>query len=132
MPNRVNIGVGVVKGSSRRAPPDYRRAHVGFMTLLDILPSLGHAAPPRFDPATWPITAHPDEEGRLCVGGVALADIADEFDTPAYVIAGLVGVLVIAGIIMFIMRRRKRTSATRIESANEPMSVGPREQRRTD
>ncbi len=86
MPNRVNIGVGVVKGSSRRAPPDYRRAHVGFMTLLDILPSLGHAAPPRFDPATWPITAHPDEEGRLCVGGVALADIADEFDTPAYVI----------------------------------------------
>lgn len=56
------------------------------MTLLDILPSLGHAAPPRFDPAIWPVTAHPDEEGRLCVGGVALADIADEFDTPAYVI----------------------------------------------
>jgi diaminopimelate decarboxylase len=56
------------------------------MTLLDILPSLGHAAPPRFDPAIWPITAHPDEEGRLCVGGVALADIADEFGTPAYVI----------------------------------------------
>jgi diaminopimelate decarboxylase len=85
-PNRVNIGVGVVKGSSRRAPPDYRRAHVGFMTLLDIVPSLGHAAPPRFDPAIWPITAHPDEEGRLCVGGVPLADIADEFDTPVYVI----------------------------------------------
>ena len=56
------------------------------MTLLDILPSLGHAAPPRFDPAIWPITAHPDEEGRLCVGGVSLADIADEFGTPAYVI----------------------------------------------
>ena len=53
-------------------------------------------------------------------------------NTPAYVIAGLVGVLVIAGIIVFIVRRRKRTSATRIESANEPMSVGPREQRRTD
>ncbi|OBC01153.1 diaminopimelate decarboxylase [Mycobacterium sp. 852002-40037_SCH5390672] len=56
------------------------------MTLLDLLPSLGHAAPPRFDPAIWPITAHPDEEGRLCVGGVLLADIADEFHTPAYVI----------------------------------------------
>ncbi|OCB21164.1 diaminopimelate decarboxylase [Mycobacterium intracellulare] len=56
------------------------------MTLLDILPSLGHAAPPRFDPAIWPLTAHPDEEGRLCVGGMALADIADEFNTPAYVI----------------------------------------------
>jgi diaminopimelate decarboxylase len=56
------------------------------MTLLDILPSLGQAAPPRFDPAIWPITTHPDEEGRLCVGGVPLADIADEFHTPAYVI----------------------------------------------
>jgi diaminopimelate decarboxylase len=56
------------------------------MTLLDILPSLGQAAPPRFDPAIWPISAHPDEEGRLCVGGVPLADIADEFGTPAYVI----------------------------------------------
>lgn len=56
------------------------------MTLLDILPSLGHAAPPRFDPAIWPVTAHPDEEGRLCVGGVPLADIADEFGTPTYVI----------------------------------------------
>ncbi len=54
------------------------------MTLLDILPSLGQAAPPRFDPAIWPVTAHPDEEGRLCVGGVPLADIADEFHTPAY------------------------------------------------
>ena len=29
---------------------------------------------------------HSDEEGRLCVGGVPLADIADEFHTPAYVI----------------------------------------------
>ena len=56
------------------------------MTLLDILPSLGRAAPPRFDPAIWPTTTHADEEGRLCVGGVPLADIADEFGTPAYVI----------------------------------------------
>ncbi|MEB4211160.1 diaminopimelate decarboxylase [Mycobacterium sp. 94-17] len=56
------------------------------MTLLDILPSLGQAVPPRFDPAIWPITTHPDDEGRLCVGGVPLADIADEFHTPAYVI----------------------------------------------
>ncbi len=56
------------------------------MTLLDILPSLGQAAPARFDPAIWPVTARPDEEGRLCVGGVPLADIADEFHTPAYVI----------------------------------------------
>ncbi|OMC45301.1 diaminopimelate decarboxylase [Mycobacterium sp. IS-1264] len=56
------------------------------MTLIDILPSLGQAAPVRFDPAIWPVTTRSDEEGRLCVGGVALTDIADEFHTPAYVI----------------------------------------------
>jgi len=56
------------------------------MTLLDILPSLGRAAPQRFDPAIWPVTTHSDESGRLCVGGVPLSDIADEFHTPAYVI----------------------------------------------
>lgn len=56
------------------------------MTLLDMLPSIGHAAPRRFDPAIWPATARSDEEGRLCVGDVPLTDIADEFGTPAYVI----------------------------------------------
>jgi diaminopimelate decarboxylase len=56
------------------------------MTLLDILPSLGHAAKPRFDHAIWPLTTHSDEEGRLCIGGLPLADIADEFHTPTYVI----------------------------------------------
>ena len=56
------------------------------MTLLDILPSLGQAAPRRFDAAIWPATMHSDEEGRLCLGDVPLADIADEFHTPTYVI----------------------------------------------
>jgi diaminopimelate decarboxylase len=56
------------------------------MTLPDILPSLGYAAPPRFHPAIWPLTTHSDEEGRLCVGDVALTDVADEFGTPAFVI----------------------------------------------
>jgi diaminopimelate decarboxylase len=56
------------------------------MTLLDILPSLGKAAPVRFDPAIWPATTTSDEEGRLCIGGVPLNDIADEFHTPTYVI----------------------------------------------
>ena len=55
-------------------------------TLPDILPSIGHAAPPRFHPAIWPLTAHSDDDGRLCIGEVALTDIADEFGTPAYVI----------------------------------------------
>src|SRR3984893_10254549 len=56
------------------------------MTLLDMLPSVGRAARPRLDPAIWPATTHSDEDGRLCVGGVALTDIADEFHTPTYVI----------------------------------------------
>lgn len=56
------------------------------MTLLEILPSIGKAAPLRFDPAIWPVTACSDEDGRLCVGDVPLTDIADEFRTPTYVI----------------------------------------------
>jgi diaminopimelate decarboxylase len=56
------------------------------MTLLDILPSLRTAVRPRLDPTLWPHTTHADEAGRLTVGGLALADIADEVGTPAYVI----------------------------------------------
>ncbi|MDT5346819.1 MAG: diaminopimelate decarboxylase [Mycobacterium sp.] len=56
------------------------------MTLLDMLPSIGKAAPRRFDPAIWPMTACSDEGGRLCLGDVPLTDIADEFGTPTYVI----------------------------------------------
>jgi diaminopimelate decarboxylase len=56
------------------------------MTLPDVLPSIGYAAPPRFHPAIWPLTTHSDDEGRLCIGEVSLTDIADEFRTPTYVI----------------------------------------------
>ncbi len=56
------------------------------MTLLDMLPSIGRAAPRRLDPAIWPVTTHSDEEGRLCIGDIPLSDIADEFHTPTYVI----------------------------------------------
>lgn len=56
------------------------------MTLLDHLPSLRNAATPRIDPRIWPLTASVDDLGRLCVGDVALTDIADEFRTPAYVL----------------------------------------------
>jgi diaminopimelate decarboxylase len=55
-------------------------------TLPDILPSIGYAAPPRFHPAIWPLTAHSDDDGRLCIGEVSLTDVADEFGTPTYVI----------------------------------------------
>ncbi|KAA1250866.1 diaminopimelate decarboxylase [Mycobacterium simiae] len=56
------------------------------MTLLDLLPSIGQAAPRRFDPAIWPATTSSDRDGRLCIGDVPLTDIADEFGTPVYVI----------------------------------------------
>ncbi len=56
------------------------------MTLLDHLPSLRNAATPRIDPRIWPLTTSVDDLGRLCVGGVPLTDLADEFRTPAYVL----------------------------------------------
>jgi diaminopimelate decarboxylase len=56
------------------------------MTLLDHLPSLRQAAATRIDPRIWPVTGAVDDLGRLCVGGVALTEIADEFGTPAYVL----------------------------------------------
>ena len=56
------------------------------MTLLDILPSLRSATRPRVDTTIWPLTTHVDELGRLCVGSVALTDVADQFGTPTYVL----------------------------------------------
>jgi diaminopimelate decarboxylase len=37
------------------------------MTLFEILPLLRQANP-RIDRAIWPLSAHVDELGRLCVG----------------------------------------------------------------
>jgi diaminopimelate decarboxylase len=56
------------------------------MTLFEIPPSLRHAVTPRIDRAIWPLTARVDELGRLCVGEMALTEVADQFGTPTYVI----------------------------------------------
>jgi diaminopimelate decarboxylase len=56
------------------------------MTLFELLPSLQHGFNPRLDRAIWPMSTHVDELGRLCVGGVATTEIADEFRTPTYVL----------------------------------------------
>jgi diaminopimelate decarboxylase len=56
------------------------------MTLLDILPSLRSVTRSRLDPAIWPITTRTDDLGRLCVGGIAVTEIADEFGTPTCVV----------------------------------------------
>jgi len=55
------------------------------MTLLDILPSLVARPPNGSIPRSGRHHAF-RRERRLCVGGVPLSDIADEFHTPAYVI----------------------------------------------
>jgi diaminopimelate decarboxylase len=56
------------------------------MTLSGLLPSLRHGLNQHLDRAIWPLSADIDELGRLCVGGVAVTDIAAEFGTPAYVV----------------------------------------------
>ncbi|MEV0063080.1 alanine racemase [Nocardia sp. NPDC050718] len=56
------------------------------MTLLDIFPSLRATTVPRLDPAVWPADTHYDQDGRITLGTVALADLADEFGTPVHVV----------------------------------------------
>jgi membrane protein DedA with SNARE-associated domain len=51
---------------------------------------------------------------------------------PAYVIAGLVALLVIAGIVMAIVRWRKRAAAHRTEPARRPEPASSSKQGRTD
>jgi diaminopimelate decarboxylase len=54
------------------------------MTLFEVVPSRRHA--PHIDRAVWPLTTNVDKLGRLCVGGMPLTEVADEFGTPCYVI----------------------------------------------
>ena len=56
------------------------------MTLFARLPSGRRAASPFIDQAIWPLTTTVDELGRLCVGGMAMTEVAEEFGTPTYVI----------------------------------------------
>jgi diaminopimelate decarboxylase len=56
------------------------------MTLFEVLPSVRQGSHPHLDPAIWPLSTHTDESGRLCVGGVALTEVAAEFGTPSYVV----------------------------------------------
>lgn len=59
------------------------------MTLFDLLPlkrGLKRGLTSHLDGAIWPLSTHVDEKGRLCVGGVAVGDVAAEFGTPTYVV----------------------------------------------
>ncbi|WP_216900032.1 diaminopimelate decarboxylase [Nocardia alni] len=57
------------------------------MTLLEIFPSLRSGmTSPRLDSTVWPCETHYDDLGQITVGGVVLADIADQYGTPTYVL----------------------------------------------
>jgi diaminopimelate decarboxylase len=56
------------------------------MTMFEVLPSTRQGYHPHLDPAIWPLSTQTDEFGRLCVGGVALTEVAAEFGTPTYVV----------------------------------------------
>jgi diaminopimelate decarboxylase len=56
------------------------------MTLFELRPSRRHGLHPHLDRAIWPLSAYIDDLGQLCVGGVAVTEIAAEFGTPAYLV----------------------------------------------
>jgi diaminopimelate decarboxylase len=56
------------------------------MTLVELLPSPRHEVAPHLDRAIWPLSSDVDQLGRLCVGGVAVTELATEFGTPTYVV----------------------------------------------
>jgi diaminopimelate decarboxylase len=56
------------------------------MTMFEVLPSTRQGFHPHLDPAIWPLTTQADEFGGLCVGGVALTEVAAEFGTPSCVV----------------------------------------------
>jgi diaminopimelate decarboxylase len=55
------------------------------MTLFDLLPSVKDGLNSHLDRSIWPLSTHVDAKGRLCVGGVAVSEVAAEFGTPTYV-----------------------------------------------
>ncbi|MFE7798975.1 diaminopimelate decarboxylase family protein [Nocardia sp. NPDC057440] len=56
------------------------------MTLLDLFSSTRSVTAARLDTAIWPRDSHYDESGRIVVGGVALADIAERYGTVTMVL----------------------------------------------
>ncbi|WP_255951959.1 diaminopimelate decarboxylase [Streptomyces odontomachi] len=67
-----------------------RSAHPAGPRHADVLPGEHHIAPPAnldpnvLDPKVWSRTVRRDEDGMLTVGGIGVAQLAEEFGTPAY------------------------------------------------
>jgi membrane protein DedA with SNARE-associated domain len=62
--------------------------------------------------------------------GASWQSVQRSVNTPAYIIAGLIGVLVIAGIIVAVVRRRGRPATTKPRPADSRVPVPPIEERR--
>ncbi|MFI9403366.1 diaminopimelate decarboxylase family protein [Nocardia sp. NPDC052316] len=56
------------------------------MTLVDFFAPMRSGTTAHLDSAVWPSDARYDDEGRIVVGGVALADIAETYGTAARVL----------------------------------------------
>jgi diaminopimelate decarboxylase len=56
------------------------------MTLSQLRPSPRRGSNSQLDRAIWPLSTRIDDQGRLCIGGVAATEIAAEFGTPTYVV----------------------------------------------
>jgi hypothetical protein len=61
------------------------------MTLFEIKLSLRHTATPRIDRAIWPLTTYVDEQCGLCVGEIALTDVAESCHDHSTPISGTIG-----------------------------------------
>ena len=73
---------GFVKNVAESAADQHRRG----MTLFELRPSVPRGINPHLDPSIWPLSADVDQQGRLCIGGVAATEIAAQFGTPTYVV----------------------------------------------
>ena len=102
-------------------------------TFISLPAGYAHMRPVRFGVYTT-IGCVPWIGGLAWAGYAAGANwqhVQHLVSTPAYIIAGLLGLLVITGIIAVIVQRRKRPPAAPPEPAADPVSVGPSEQRKT-
>ena len=65
-----------------------RSAHPAGPRHADVLPEGHYTAPPtdlnRLDPKVWARTVERNEQGVATVGGLTVAELAEEFGTPAY------------------------------------------------
>ncbi len=67
-----------------------RSAHPAGPRYADVLPEGHYTAPPAdlnaLDPKVWPLTAVRSETGAVSVGGLGLAELAEEFGTALFVL----------------------------------------------